>query len=345
MQPDTSTDRETFITHDVDAYEDRAEHLMDELFEDVESMLSLSTMQRPGSERPTRKLPSPAASSSLARVEPKIIERTDTVTLTKLDLPAVPLPPLSRQDLLWLEPHVPQAPPPATPELHVVREVVPPAGGLRWVEGVLLLAACTSVAIAALGWIANRRWFEEKLATLSGTTAISPALTPDRLQFVEEIRKSLASINTNAPLPAVGSAVGTVPTAVTALPPATAPLNAGQGANVQPVYIPLYQPPATPAPLPAPAAIAPTPAVSSPPAAPMVAVATPAPPAASIALVGILELSDRASAMFDVSGNMQSVPVGTLVGETGWKLLKVGKQDATLQRGSEVKTVYIGQRF
>jgi Tfp pilus assembly protein PilP len=62
-------------------------------------------------------------------------------------------------------------------------------------------------------------------------------------------------------------------------------------------------------------------------------------------LIGVLELGDNSSALFDLEGNTQRVALGETIANTGWILVKIENQQAVIRRGSEVRSLYIGQRF
>lgn len=62
-------------------------------------------------------------------------------------------------------------------------------------------------------------------------------------------------------------------------------------------------------------------------------------------LVGILNLGSRSAALFNVDGNSQRAYVGDRVGVSEWSLVSVNGQDVVVRRDSEVRSIYIGQRF
>ena len=65
----------------------------------------------------------------------------------------------------------------------------------------------------------------------------------------------------------------------------------------------------------------------------------------SYTLIGVLDLGDRSTAMFDINGSVQSIGVGKGIGNAGWILSSVSQQEITLKRGKEIKTVFVGQKF
>jgi hypothetical protein len=49
--------------------------------------------------------------------------------------------------------------------------------------------------------------------------------------------------------------------------------------------------------------------------------------------------------MFDVNGTMQTIGLGKQVGNSGWVLSRISQQEVTIRRGSETKSIFIGQKF
>jgi hypothetical protein len=62
-------------------------------------------------------------------------------------------------------------------------------------------------------------------------------------------------------------------------------------------------------------------------------------------LVGILELGDRSAALFEVDGVARRFYVGETIGASGWTLAEVKNQEAVIRKGSEVRSVFVGQKF
>jgi Tfp pilus assembly protein PilP len=65
----------------------------------------------------------------------------------------------------------------------------------------------------------------------------------------------------------------------------------------------------------------------------------------SYTLIGVLDLGDRSTAMFDMNGSVQSVGLGKVIGNTGWTLARVSQQEVVAKRGKETKTIFVGQKF
>jgi Tfp pilus assembly protein PilP len=103
--------------------------------------------------------------------------------------------------------------------------------------------------------------------------------------------------------------------------------------------------------MPANAATSPTPTALAPatnapaPNAPVVSSPAAVASAPTTTLVGILDIGDRSSAMFEMNGSVQSVLVGDRVTGSSWVLNRITQQEAILKRGNEIKTLYVGQKF
>lgn len=115
---------------------------------------------------------------------------------------------------------------------------------------------------------------------------------------------------------------------------------------VKPIYIPIYQAPVQtsgqtnpvePESKPVP--------VSQPPQAKESSPTRLTSPKGNYTLVGVLDLGDRSTAMFDIDGSVQSIQVGNPVADSGWQLSRVGSQEVFLKKGSQNATVAVGQKF
>ncbi|MFM7886690.1 MAG: hypothetical protein ACKPCM_08385 [Pseudanabaena sp.] len=105
-----------YVTQDVDAYTDSVDNLMDDLFGEVESALHVDyAKQRALKAKKTQKHSAPYASKKASSSNIVAISKTesengdvstskDTVNITKLNLADISLPPISKQDVLWI-PH------------------------------------------------------------------------------------------------------------------------------------------------------------------------------------------------------------------------------------------------
>ncbi len=350
-----------YITQDVDAYTDNVDHLMDDLFGEVENTLHVDyAKQRSRNQRngQTRKPLAPYASVNssssdivaLSRIEPSerdISTSKDTVSITKLNVADIALPPISKQDVLWIQPYIMRNPEPSS--------YIPPVEPLlpkhSLLDRILLVAACSSALVAAVMWTVNHGIWIGRQSTVSAQ--VNPKNIAENKTFSEEIRRMLAEVvdknraiatNPNSTIP-VGSNI----------PMMAAPLMS-MGMQ-QPMYVPVYQPPnLNGVNLPSPLALPPATAnsaidVTNSNSTPInrpnlgstqVAVAAPVP---SYTLIGVLDLGDRSTAMFDINGSVQSIGLGRAIGNAGWILSRVSQQEIILKRGKETKTVFVGQKF
>jgi hypothetical protein len=62
-------------------------------------------------------------------------------------------------------------------------------------------------------------------------------------------------------------------------------------------------------------------------------------------LTGVIEMGDRSVVLFALNGITQRVYLGESVGSTGWSLVEVGKNTATLRRNGEVRTMGIEEKL
>ncbi|MGB3693142.1 MAG: hypothetical protein WA865_17215 [Spirulinaceae cyanobacterium] len=107
------------------------------------------------------------------------------------------------------------------------------------------------------------------------------------------------------------------------------------------------QPAAKPVPKPSPSASTPpqpSPTTPDSTEAPANA-ATATAPLANHTLVGILELGDRSAGLFKIDGVTQRIMLGEDIGSSGWKLVSVINEKATIRRNGEVRSIYAGQSF
>ncbi len=352
-----------YITQDVDAYTDNVDHLMDDLFGEVENTLHVdyakqrSRNQKNGQTRkPSVPYASVNSSSSdivaLSRIEPSerdISTSKDTVSITKLNLADIALPPISKQDVLWIQPYIMRNPEPSGQIPPPAAEPLLPKHSL--LDRVLLVAACSSALVAAVMWTVNHGiWIGRQSTAIA---QVNPKNIAESKAFGEEIRRMLSEVvnknraiatNPNSTIP-VGSNI----------PMMAAPLMS-MGMQ-QPMYVPVYQPPnLNGVNMPSPLALPPATAnggidvtnSNSPPinrpnlGSAQVAAAVPVP---SYTLIGVLDLGDRSTAMFDINGSVQSIGLGRAIGNAGWTLSRVSQQEIILKRGKETKTVFVGQKF
>ena len=370
----TNNKEQFYITEDVDAYTDNVDHLMDDLFGDVESTLHVDyakqrSLKQKNGQGKQNKISAPYASvnssssdmvaiSRIDSAERDISTSKDTVSITTLNLADIALPPISKQDVLWIQPYIMRNPEPPSnvPPL----DFVPVVQKSNLLERVLLVAACSSALIAAIMWTINHGIWLGKQSVI--VKQVNSQNISDSKSFGEEIRRMLAEV-TNKNRAIATNPNGTIGSNIALM---SAPLLSNMplpvGANnpfgnvlQQPMYVPVYQPPAlngtnVPSPLALPPVTsnnvldvsnaAPNARQNQNP--PLIQAAAPVP---SYTLIGVLDLGDRSTAMFDINGSVQSIGVGKGIGNAGWILSRVSQQEITLKRGKEIKTVFVGQKF
>ena len=375
MMQETNNKNQFYPTApDADAYSDKVDNLMDDLFGEVETSLHLDqAKQRSLKQKIRNQASAPYASVNssssdivaIANVDPSERDTTskDTVNITKLNLTDISLPPISKQDLLWIEPYITRNPEPPTPVPPT--EFAPELQKPNLLDRLLLVAACSSALIAAIMWTINHGiWLGRQSVSVA---TVNQKTIPDNKPFAEEIRRMLADISDKNRAIAMNPNIGSNIPLMTApllgnmpLPIGTNPLANGMQ---QPMYVPVYQPPSLnnngnlPSPLALPPATAnnsiivanPTsnPKAKTPSPITVTNTPTPAytPPEISYTLIGSLDLGDRSSAMFDMNGAVQTVGLGKAIGNTGWFLSRVSQQEIILKRGKETKTLFVGQKF
>lgn len=374
MIQNTNNKEQFYITEDVDAYTDNVDHLMDDLFGDVESTLHVdyakqrSLKQKNGQAKQNR-ISAPYASvnssssdmvaiSRIDSAERDISTSKDTVSITTLNLADIALPPISKQDVLWIQPYIMRNPEPPSnvPPL----DFVPVVQKSNLLERVLLVAACSSALIASVMWTINHGiWLGKQSVSVK---QVNSQNISDSKSFGEEIRRMLAEVTdknraiaTN-PNGTIGSNIALMSAPLLSNMPLPVGANNPFG-NVlqQPMYVPVYQPPALNGTnIPSPFALPPVtsnnaldvsnaaPNARQNQNPPLIQAAAPVP---SYTLIGVLDLGDRSTAMFDINGSVQSIGVGRGIGNAGWILSRVSQQEITLKRGKEIKTVFVGQKF
>ena len=370
----TNNKEQFYITEDVDAYTDNVDHLMDDLFGDVESTLHVDyakqrSLKQKNGQGKQNKISAPYASvnssssdmvaiSRIDSAERDISTSKDTVSITTLNLADIALPPISKQDVLWIQPYIMRNPEPPSnvPPL----DFVPVVQKSNLLERVLLVAACSSALIAAVMWTINHGiWLGKQSVSVK---QVNSQNISDSKSFGEEIRRMLAEV-TNKNRAIATNPNGTIGSNIALM---SAPLLSNMplpvGANnpfgnvlQQPMYVPVYQPHALNGTnVPSPLALPPVtsnnvldvsnaaPNVRQNQNPPLIQAAAPVP---SYTLIGVLDLGDRSTAMFDINGSVQSIGVGKGIGNAGWILSRVSQQEITLKRGKEIKTVFVGQKF
>jgi len=203
------------------------------------------------------------------------------------------------------------------------------------------------IACVYLGWVVA--WLiSQKNAPVSQNGTISP----EDQKFIAYLQSSLAIIDrqgqTSSPDPDPDpqnnpSPVATVPPP----PPANLPVN-NTPQIIERIYVPVYpQTPETAAKI---APVTPAnPDISAPPlpAAPQVnrplAAVIPTNNQVKNTLVGVMDLGDRSSALFDNKGITTRISPGEFI--NGWTLVQVGSQQVILSRNGQTKVLEVGQSF
>jgi hypothetical protein len=283
----------------------------------------------------------------------------DTVSITKLNVADIALPPISKQDVLWIQPYIMRNPEPTSNLPPIPPEPVAPKYNL--LDRLLLVFACSSALIAAIMWTINHGiWLGRQSVTVA---QVSSKDTATNKSFGEEIKRMLSEVADK------NRAIATNPNNISSnIPLMAAPLVSNMplpvGANnpfangiQQPMYVPVYQPPAVSnsGNAPSPLALPPVTANNSVDVSNSTTTAKPntvaasrpvaAAPAPSYTLIGILDLGDRSTAMIDINGSVQSIGLGKAINNTGWILSRVSQQEIILKRGKETKTIFVGQKF
>lgn len=190
---------------------------------------------------------------------------------------------------------------------------------IGFIDSLLLGSAFTSAIFALVLTLVN-------LKTPAPTLPIQAQISEDPLALsAEKLRRSLVEIKPveNATLTKQNSN----PASIVNAPPS------------KPIYIPIYQPPTPPI-------LSPSANVVTHPPAPVAPTnSKKSLPKGSYTLIGVLDLGDRSSAMIDINGSIQSIKIGSAVGDSGWLISRIEQQAVILKRGNEDTTVSVGQKF
>ena len=203
------------------------------------------------------------------------------------------------------------------------------------------------IACVYLGWVVA--WLiSQKNAPVSQNGPISQ----EEQNFIAYLQSSLAIIDRQGqtsspdldPDPQNNpSPVATVPPP----PPANLPVN-NSPQIIERIYVPVYPqtPPTTAKLVPV---TPPNPDISAPPlpAAPQVnrplAAVIPTNNQVKNTLVGVMDLGDQSSALFDNKGITMRISPGEFI--NGWTLVEVGSQQVILSRNGQTKVLEVGQSF
>jgi len=216
-----------------------------------------------------------------------------------------------------------------------------------FIDSLLLGSALTSAIFAVSLALINANLFNANLP--NSASPIQVAQSSDlSAPIAEKLRRSLAEIPESSQVP-MGDRTTSKQTSNL--------LNVIDTPQVKPIYIPIYQPPTpttnttNPVDLQPPATTTPNIAAANIPVPNVVTSAkvTPATPRKSPignnTLIGVLDLGDRSSAMIDINGSIQSIKLGSMVGDSGWSVSRIAQQEVILKRGNEDTKVSVGQKF
>ncbi|MCA2660910.1 MAG: hypothetical protein IM496_21165 [Microcystis sp. M049S2] len=203
------------------------------------------------------------------------------------------------------------------------------------------------IACIYLGWVVA--WLiSQKNAPISQNSTTSQ----EDKKFIAYLQSSLAIIDrqsqTSSPDPNPAAKNNPSPVVpVPPAPPANLPVN-NTPQIIERIYVPVYpQTPETTAKL-----VPVTPSntdISAPPlpAAPQenrpVAAVIPTNNQVKNTLVGVMDLGDRSSALFDNKGITTRISPGEFI--NGWTLVEVGNQQVILSRNGQTKVLEVGQSF
>ncbi len=328
-----------------------AEHLMDEVFLDLDRIL--------------------AGGANLVEAP----EPEQTIALQTLVVPPISLPPgfLPAPE-----------PDPVTPEQAIVAKPQE-----NYLDRILLGIALAVVGASGVLWLVTKDILKLPFLPPAPTPVASQPLSPADAKFADYVERSLKAINRRASNNSAALQSGDrlpAPNGGVPLPPTQAPPTV-----LERVYIPVFPPQmANPAQPIAPRLLIPRPTVqSASPAARSAnppAQAAPERPAAreepartvereperavereperaaeeteqpteaptqtatasGRTLTGVLELGDSSAALFEIDGVTQRVAVGETIGDSGWTLVKVENQQAVVRRNGVVQSLYVGGRF
>lgn len=202
------------------------------------------------------------------------------------------------------------------------------------------------IACVYLGWVVA--WLiSQKNAPVSQNGTIYP----EDQKFIAYLQSSLTIIDrqgqTSSPGPHPSPKNNPSPVATVPPPPANLPVN-NSPRVIERIYVPVYpQPPKTTAkivPVPPPNPdISPVPLPAAPEVKPPVAAVIPTNNQVKNTLVGVMDLGDRSSALFDNKGITTRISPGEFI--NGWTLVEVGNQQVILSRNGQTKVLEVGQSF
>jgi hypothetical protein len=315
--------------------QEQAEELMNSLFSEVEQTLSIDSDSsgdnssgdlvkhshnnfKQSDQLESQAPKSNSVNTSAISLAITKVERDSTATqITKTQI--------TKQAKSDRKVNLPKTKPPLEPPLKI--ESPPKPESIGFIDSLLLGSAFTSAIFAVVLGLIN-----SKITPLNPQSQLPIQLPVDNSALdssavAEKLRRSLLEI----PEPPTENV-----SVAKLAPNSSAVIDIPQPA-VKPIYIPIYQPPSTPTNTINPIVTAP---------APVASVSSKKPAAkGSYTLIGVLDLGDRSSAMFDINGSIQSIKLGSVVGDSGWKVSRIAQQEVILKKGNEDNTVTVGQKF
>lgn len=343
---------------DVTAIDESAATVIDDVFEDVERLLS-DGANLPRAATPPSPPPNPLASLASSLMPSLLSNRAsgaaDPSATTELDKPLA-----VDDDVDDLAAIATEGGGELAPLQDPEQEASPsPKVTNKSFDSLLLTLASLSLLITGGFWLlAQTLWSESPADVATVPVETEPSVAVDR-EFMSYLQRSLEVLDEQAEVAnetaALASRLDLPEVGVPGNTPAPGMTNLGQP------YVPVYQIPQPPTvagavpPAGSNVAIAPTPLVPTTPVQPAPASAATTPSTGgtvpniaasnSHVLVGLLELGDRSAALFEINGTAQRLELGETIGSSGWTLVSVSNQEAIIRRNGEVRSVYVGQRF
>lgn len=329
-----------------------ADHLMNDLFSDLDEMLEKG-----------RKLPEESKSPEYVSLQ--------SVIVPSISLPSPPKPEQNSFSQRVQAAEISAKVGTEVPKSNLASEARKSG---RSLDKILFVIACSSL-VAVLLWLVSEERLNIPFA-LNWVQNSSRGLSESDAEFIEYMERSLDVIDRKAQLEQ--------PSSIATLPPGEIPPSTG---NVPPtstqtptvlerIYIPVYpanpsspgtptpaspqspsqlqpQPQSQPSPttaqtIPDPSPIPPPPPAQVIPSVPVEIPSippTPTAPATKHTLVGLLELGERSAALFNIDGVTQRIRIGESIGGSGWTLVSIANQKAVIRRNGEVRSIFVGQSF
>ncbi len=223
-----------------------------------------------------------------------------------------------------------------------------------FIDSLLLGCALTSAIFAVVLGLINAKISNSQLAQTANPQSDSRSIAKldskldQSAEVAEKLQRSLAEIQPKndpgltttrqlADPVKINDSTKNDPIKIIDIPPAD---------KVKPIFIPIYQSPpnATNAPI---KPISPVAAAKEIPKEPTKEAAqnVPVKKPSNFTLIGVLDLGEKSSAIFDTNGTIQSVKIGGNLGDSGWIVSRISQQEVTLKKGKENAAVSVGQKF